>query len=190
MGDINLLENQLANDITIRYRQYFLRARFILFIALIVLLLAGGGLLVWVKSAEKKQAQAETSVAQKGQELVGQSREKRDAAVAVQGQLQALQQLLPAHPYWSQAFNSVDEAVIPGVQFTGLSTATNSTMVLNGVAKDYDTLAAFTKKLKDVQYIQQVVLNSSSLSDTPDNAYYRFTLTVAFDPKVLKFQDK
>ena len=190
-GDINLLENQLSTDVTLRYRSYFVRARMIATILVVISIVLGGGFWLAATLANKSYSAALSAVEQKSGLLNSAAKEKRDKAVALQGELQTLSIILPKHPYWTQGIDAIQSAVIPGVQYMGFSvSAANNVVIINGIARDYDTLAAYSKKLKEAKAISQVVLNTSYLSTIDNASYYRFTVTVTFAPGAMYYQNK
>jgi len=187
MSDINLLQNQLKADTNYKYKRVLARVQKFFSAGLALFVLLGVALFALNVYNQRSQAEAGKDIAAKQVKLESTVLKQRDKVVGVQAQSQYVGELLANHLYWSQVLGLVNSASISGVQFLELSGSTKGNLLITGVAPDFPTIAAFNKKLGAVKGIKQVVLNSSSLADRVADVYYQFTLTVSFDPEVLKY---
>lgn len=156
----------------------------------VLFLLLAGGLWFWNNYAQKNQLEAAKNIEEQKGRLEEAVAQKRDAVVRTQAQVQHINTLLGEHLYWSKVFKMINSASISGVQFIELSGSNKGNMLITGVAPDFTTIATFNKKLNDLEGVSQVVLNSSSLSDTSARVFYQFTITVTFDPEILKMSNR
>ena len=189
MSDINLLQNQLIADSDVKLQRTLSRLEMALVIIFVLGVLTGGGLFAWKTLTSRASVRDAEIVEQRNQELALSAGEKREKVVRFQSQTVNMGLLLEEHRYWTNVLRLINSAAIFGVQFLEVNGTNEGNVVIGGLATELPTIAAFTKNLNSLPYVKQVVLNSSSLSDIPNSTFYRFTITVVFDPEVLKFQD-
>ena len=186
MANINLLQNQLQSDNNLKFRRLIDKLEIVLFVALVLAVLAGVGLFIWNQNARRSQANATQEIEQSKVRLAESVQTKRDLVIIKQAQLRFIGELLASHVYWPNVLDLISSAVVPGVQFSQMTSAAGGTILINGLAPDFTTIASFTKQLNSKPGVSQVILNSSSLSNSQGKSVYNFTITVAFDPEILK----
>lgn len=190
-SDINLLQNQLTADSSIKLKGVFEKLEIGLFAAVILALLAGVGLFLLNGASQKNQIRTAEEIEKRKVELASTTSTKRDSVVRTQAQLERVAELLPRHIYWSEVFKKLNNASLAGLQFTQISvTAEDGKVVIGGQAASFNTIAAFTKKLSTEPGVGQVTINSSSLSDTGDRIYYTFSVSAIFDASVFRYPEE
>lgn len=190
-SDINLLQNQLTADSTLKVKGLLSKVEIGLFVAVIFALLAGAGLFILNRMSVGNQAKTAQEIERRKVELASAASEKRNSVVKVQSQLDNIGKLLPEHIYWTQVFKLLNASSLAGLQFSQISVSANDgRAVVSGQASDFNTIAAFTKKLGAQPGVAQVTINSSSLSDTGQRTSYTFSVTATFDKGVFRYPQK
>ena len=188
MAEINLLQNQLKGDSNLRLKKYIGLTHGLLFSVLILAILASLGLYVWNKLSVKSEKEALSKVEQRKVDLEANLTEKRNSVVRAQARLTHLNTLLDGKVYWTNFLTLINSAAISSVQFRQLDGADEGTAVISGTVPDLPTLALLTQRLNELEGVSQVVLNSSALSESTLKPSYSFTLTLFFNPEILKFK--
>lgn len=105
--------------------------------------------------------------------------------------------LLSSHVVFSPLFSLLNQLTIPSVQFTRFqqtSTATGEgfTVRLNGIARDYKSIALQAQVFNSPsgKYLQDVVFSNLTLSneDTDKKGYVTFSLSFTVDPVLLSYE--
>jgi len=189
MADINLLQNKLGSSTAdIKTGRLLDRVEFFTAALLILSIFIGAGFLGGKVYLQRKEESFTREIVARRVELEKVSQERRDKAVTVQAEIKNMNELLPHHLYWTNMIKSLNAAAISGVQFTNITATGDGNVTLSGLANDYPTLAAFIKKLNETKYVDQVILNSSTLSELTSRVFYRFTIAISFDPTIFNYQ--
>ncbi|OGE86169.1 MAG: hypothetical protein A3J48_00745 [Candidatus Doudnabacteria bacterium RIFCSPHIGHO2_02_FULL_46_11] len=187
MSEINLLENQLAADASNRYRRLFNMAKTGLVVILLLMVLAGGGFLIFARLAEESRTHLEQTIKQRKVQLESATQERRDNSVRTQARLQYMDTLLGEHLYSTKLLETLSATTLSGIRFEQLGINAEGVATLSGKSNTFDTAVSFSKKLGTLQGIKQVVLNSISLSnEAGEGEPYSFSMNIYFDTVLLR----
>lgn len=92
-----------------------------------------------------------------------------------------IEHLLSKHVYWTKFFEKLEENTLPNVQFIGFAGNINSSIVLNAIAPNYQTISKQWIRLQSADdFIKEVKINSADMSSSQDNINISFSLELDF----------
>lgn len=187
-SDINLLQNQLTADSTIKFKGILEKVEAIIFAAIILSVLVGAGLIIWNGVSKRNQVRTAEQIEQRKVELASTASVKRNEVVRTQAQIANIEKILPEHVYWSEVFKLINNSTLAGIQLTQVSASSKDGRVLiMGQASEFNTVAAFAKKLGAAPGVTQAIINSSSLAETSTRILHTFAISATVDKSIFEF---
>ncbi len=154
----------------------------ILWLALLGLAIAGGGLFYLTNQAETKSA----SVTQTNTQLENQLLQKQGSlneAKVLQAQLQNLDQLISNHIYISGLLNEIEKMTYQKAQYLTMNASENGTVRLEGRTASYTDLGRLLLGLSTGEQFTNVKLLTATPSKDETNSYI-FAIEMLIKPSV------
>lgn len=73
--------------------------------------------------------------------LINEAKDRKDAALSLQTQFGSIENLIDGHMYWTPFLQKLEELTIPDVYYSGMTASKNGQIVLQAVAKNFDSAA-------------------------------------------------
>jgi Tfp pilus assembly protein PilN len=114
-----------------------------------------------------------------------------ERAKTVQNQLKNLQKLVASHIYWSYLLTELTTSTHKEAQYESFSVDKDNTITISGNTSSYVTLAYFLASLDKNKKIENVRLNSASLSQTKEGKMVtKFSIKFSLTPEALQKETK
>jgi hypothetical protein len=98
-----------------------------------------------------------------------------------QEKITEIEYLLDKHIYWTKFFEKLEENTLPNVQFIGFAGNVNSSITLNAIAPNYQTISKQWIRLQGADdFVKKVEISSADMSKSKDSINISFSLTLDF----------
>ena len=148
---------------------------------LVLELAAWGGILVYRKSVDSKNNDAQIQVDLLEEKISG-KKAALTPAVQAQAALSSFKDLLEKHIHWSKVWNELGRVTLKTVTFTGISATTaENTFLVDGEVPDFTTLGKVLLGLETSENFEAVTLISTQPSEGEIVAVM-FTISIKAKP--------
>lgn len=178
MQEINLLQSKIK-DRQERWQKNNRTANIVLFLILIIVL-AVGGLFMYLNSGSADKLRTVASDTAKAQSEIDAQQETLHSAENYQAQLKNLQLVLNNHVAWSNFFKELGDYTLKGITYTSMHGNLTDTVHLEGQTKTYTEMAKLLLGLSTSKNFEKVDLLSTGPSSNENFGYiFSVDLTVA-----------
>ena len=183
---VNLLPKKVAQGIKLNQKQWKMISSITAGLMIVTFAIAGLVIFSQKSSYASKSSDWDQKLTSINSQISG-GEEVAQKAEGLQEQLEAIQELLNNHTYWSKAFKEIARLTPANVQLTNLSGETTGKLNLAGITSDYRAAAAFVKSLESSPYFQNIDLGSAGLTEQLGQFKVGFNITLDLKSDALKW---